>query len=1384
MSDNSVIGNLKVRVGMDTAEFAGKMSTFKNQLKVLKNNMVEVTNSTRDWDKSGAGLQSQISNITARLKLYNAELDKQERNLKQARENIKTYVDGYEEQKRVIKSANHEKAEEARLLNQLKQDRDSATKAEQNAMLTISKLRSEMSGLNKELEETQLRYAVQTDKWANRFQDLSNKGSRIRSFGEDVANAGRAWTAANAVVGAGVLGVVKMASDYESAFAGVRKTVDATEPELRQLSDGFRNLSKELPVSAVEIAKIGENAGQLGIQVPNILGFTEIMSKMGMATNLSSDEASSSLAKFANITKMSQSDFSRLGSSIVELGNNFATTEQDIVAMSMQLAGAGSSVGLSEAQILGISTALSSLGIEAERGGSTFSKLMVNMKVASETGFKKAKRISEMTGLTMRDLSMMASNNSKEFKELANSLGMTTTELSKVAEANDDLMRFARVAGMSGEAFQKLFKEDAVGAISAFVDGLSKAEERGKSAVEVLDEMGISEIRLRDTLLRVGGAQGLFNKAVQTGTEAWKENNALNKEVEKRNETLAAKFEMFKNKLIDVAINLGSELMPALTDFLEHSDWLLDGVKGVADWFGGLDDGTKKLIVTMVGLNAAIAPLTWGLGNLLKLFGGGMQSVFGFAGKMREIKIATDVAKASADTLGTAIGGTGLAAKASALLFNPYTLAVAGTVAVVGGLTWGMLELTKGSRESAESIKRWGVDLDKGTSDALKNVEDFSRNAKDKLSTAFQLDGTEFENISKEFSQSFEESKRVIEENIQKIEESYSKLPEVAKKYASDEHKERIDGMHKSKAKIDEIEKEINSILQRAIDERRALRQDENNHIAKLAEEAKRLTVESLGKSAEEQRRIMQNMSDTNKNMSIKELEDRMKNIRTQTEGLKKAYEEQAQAVKDARMRGDLDERQYNESMLALDKEYAEKRKNLAISMYEAGEERIRKLREKGQNSYANKQTAILKSQLERMGHAYDEMAAIVSAKNEKLAEGSKYLVNHASELSSTFSEAVNKANAAWNNLITDDSTGMIVDNMNEVIAKSLETQDGWNNLKFIVQNAHLSTNAKEKIIEVLESKGQWDNLTMEEKAMLMSTNAGEIMHEFMSANGQWDSLSPQQKAMIMTTNAPEEQWKFMTAHNVWTNSEFQKKWAEIDGNAPDAQRKFMELIATWYANHLHTKTGYVNADTSQAHAALNAIIAKHNSMNGMQTWSTHFINTVRNDPKSYSLMQMGYATGTNFHKGGLAFLGDGGRSEPFLTPDGYLGVSPNKDTLYDLPRGTKVWSSVNKFINSVKYDKNLSHLIDKLPRFATGTTQSFLDRTPMNFLNNSAPKNSVSFIGGGTSGSNININIDFNMNDVSIRRQEDLFELAEKVGEVLYNEINRKLSLKGGAYV
>lgn len=404
-----------------------------------------------------------------------------------------------------------------------------------------------------------------------------------------------------AAVAAGAIATIKAAADYESAFAGVRKTIDATEQEYSELSTSIRKMSKEIPSSAAEIAKVAEVAGQLGIQKENIIGFTRTVIDLGNATNLVGEEGAMEMARFANIVSMNQKDFSRLGSTIVDLGNKTATTERDIMSMGMRLAGAGKQVGLTVPQIMGLAATLSSLGVEAEMGGSAFSRLMVKMNLAAETG-DKADRILKKTGMNLRELQMMASHNTKGFGKLAKSLGYTKEEFRNFIDASAALKAFSSVTGKTSAEFKKAFKDDAAGAIATFIGGLGKSQKQGKSAIKVLDDMGITEVRLRDAILRASNAEGMMAKTLKISSEAWDENKALSEEAAKRYQTFESQSKILKNTLTDMGISIGSRVLPKLNDlvrsFRDKLPNAVQNIKTTIKTFGPVVIGATASIAT------------------------------------------------------------------------------------------------------------------------------------------------------------------------------------------------------------------------------------------------------------------------------------------------------------------------------------------------------------------------------------------------------------------------------------------------------------------------------------------------------------------------------------------------------------------------------------------------------------------------------------------------------------------------------------------------------------------------------------------------------------------------------------------------------------------
>lgn len=424
---------------------------------------------------------------------------------------------------------------------------------------------------------------VDMDDLGQSSAQLTNRIDALKKEQEEVAEGAQTFgnkasqafsTVHEAIVAAGIATALKevyeyfadcaqASMDFESAMTGVAKTTDLTDDELSTMSDAIKEMSTEIPATTEELAAIAESAGQLGIHKESLLDFTEIMAMLGTSTNMTADEAATSLSRLANITGMSQEDFDRLGATIVDLGNNLATTEKEIVDMSMRIAGAGAQVGMTEAEIMSFSGALSSVGIEAEAGGSAFSTLISNMSLAVQQG-------------------------------------------------GDGLEQFADVAGMSAAEFAAAFEEDAAGAIIQFIQGLGNMESEGRSAIAVLDDMGLSDIRMRDALLRAAGASDVFTNALQIGSNAWDENTALVNEATKRYATTQSQLTMMQNAYKNLKVAIGDAYTPALQKAYSVGTQVLNAVSQFIKQNPALVNAITAFVGVLGLVVAALAAYTVG----------------------------------------------------------------------------------------------------------------------------------------------------------------------------------------------------------------------------------------------------------------------------------------------------------------------------------------------------------------------------------------------------------------------------------------------------------------------------------------------------------------------------------------------------------------------------------------------------------------------------------------------------------------------------------------------------------------------------------------------------------------------------------------------------
>lgn len=300
------------------------------------------------------------------------------------------------------------------------------------------------------------------------------------------------------------------AISFESAFAWVRKTVDGTEWQLKQLRGELLDLTRQIPLSFEEISWIAELWWQLWVAREDIGEFTDTIARLGVTTNLTTEEAATSFARLANVFWLPISEVEKLWSVVVELGNNFATTESEIVNFTRFLWPAANAAWFTAQDVLAIGTAFSSVWINAEAGWSALSKTIATIQAA-------------------------------------------------VVEWWKDLERFAEVSWKSAEDFADAFREDWAGALAEFIDWLSDAWER---AGPIIEELVGSDVRLKNALLAAAWATGILTDALDAANKEFEEANALQIESEQRFWTTESQLQILENRLQEQKALIWQWLLP------------------------------------------------------------------------------------------------------------------------------------------------------------------------------------------------------------------------------------------------------------------------------------------------------------------------------------------------------------------------------------------------------------------------------------------------------------------------------------------------------------------------------------------------------------------------------------------------------------------------------------------------------------------------------------------------------------------------------------------------------------------------------------------------------------------------------------------------------
>ncbi|RMX07413.1 phage tail tape measure protein [Allofranklinella schreckenbergeri] len=401
--------------------------------------------------------------------------------------------------------------------------------------------------------------------------------------------------------GAGIAAVVRQAMDFESAMADVAKVVDGTDEQVGQLAARIKDMTREIPLAATELAQMAAAGGQLGVPLQQLDEFVRLAAQMATAFGLSAEQAGQAVAKLSNIFNLPLEQVRELGDAINTLGNNMAAKEGDIVEVLTRIGGAAGQFGLSASQAAALGASMLSLGVSAEVAGTGINAILAKLQTAGIQG--------------------------KEFQAALADMGLSAKQLAADIAANP----------------QKALEE--------FLQALAKLE--GAQKAEVLAKLFGQEYQ--DDVARLLAGLGQYDKALGLVADKAATAGAMQGEFAARVKTTEAQLKLLQGSVQAAAINLGSALLPVLRAVASS---LSDGTRAVADLAQKFPElaSAAGVFVTLAA-NAAALRLAW-----LALGVAGAKAFAGVAAQVSALNVGMTQLAAQSSIAAAAIKSAGLLA--------------------------------------------------------------------------------------------------------------------------------------------------------------------------------------------------------------------------------------------------------------------------------------------------------------------------------------------------------------------------------------------------------------------------------------------------------------------------------------------------------------------------------------------------------------------------------------------------------------------------------------------------------------------------------------------------------------------------------------------------
>ncbi|MBD9828715.1 phage tail tape measure protein [Enterococcus faecium] len=1000
-------------------------------------------------------------------------------------------------------------ASTAKYANQLNQATARSASYESQLKTTvgqIARMKVETEGVTGKLK-------ANSDQWIK-------SGKYIESFGKKASNIGNTWTmAVSAPIAAGFGLATKKAVDFQTQIGEIGplmtnggKMTAEYRSQLDKMSDSSKKWAKEYGVSTSEINTGLAEVVRKGYDANQTLG---VMPSILDATKASGDNFNDVM----NVTTEVISQFNLKGKDYHSTVKNATRVTDSLTYVANATSAGFSDLGLAMGYVGPVAN---SLGMDVEETASAIGLL-------SDAGIGGEKAGTALRGALTR-LLKPSKQNIEGFEKL----------------------------GISVDEFKNgtLTLPEMLNKIKRNTEGWTDAQRTSAIALA----FGTESQSAMNVLVGQGG------DALKGLTKETYNANGATKEISKSMNNLPAnKVARFKESLNVLAITAGEKLLPVFTPILEKSTQLINK-------FSEMDEETQQNILKWGLMGAAAGPTLKLFGTGVTVIGktktavgeltGGLVELAAKAAEKKAMNTFASTVTAAGTAASSAAGASGVGAMTTSLgLLGPALL---GIVGVGGALALGYGAWKTFGEEawnSAQRTKEWGTDVGKATDEALEKVKGYG----DGAIGEFGLIEQGLSDNTGAMVGNFEKMGKSIEtemtNRIKTLKELVKGLPKDIQDAADDLTDDEIDKQEEYLKIVQENNDRITQIKENASKNGRKISYEESVIVKALAEESATAYVNSLGKSKDETKKILDAMTGNVGNATQDQAKSWLESLGKQRQNSKIEYSKMQEDMKKhlvdagydlnssyAKQMFDLLEKssksatELTEDQMSL---ILGKYPELAQEVFLANGQLISSMGDAGQSAV---------EQNKKMIKTFGDMSRTVAKTAEENAKKIDLISTEATEVGEF-----------WNNLVLEEKTGEVKTNAQEAINEAAKSEDGWNKLIWASKKANLSSNAKLMIAEAAIANGKWDKMTFTDQQALIESNVTKTITQAVQAKGDWEKLTFDQKKALLYSNTPEIMAETLLNLGYW--DEYQPEIKELNAknyNFLTTLSKSEEKLASW----------------------------------------------------------------------------------------------------------------------------------------------------------------------------------------------------------------------------